>query len=409
MKGMRSVLVGWTAVFSLALVGCAGVGTSPLDSPAGRGATAPAGAPRAANAPLSPVVSTEPVPNDADDPAIWVNRANPERSLILGTDKIEEKGGLYVWNLDGKQVQAITPLDRPNNVDVAYGFAFGDGKADIAVVTERKKHRLRVFRIDRESGKLTDASGVTEILKDAEGEGREPMGVTLYTRPRDGAVFAIVSPKAGPADGYLAQYRLEADGNKVNATFVRRFGKFSGRDAMGDGEIEALFADNEAGIVYAADERFGIRAQAADPQAENAGKELFVIGQQGFTADREGIALLKPSGARPVLLAVDQIEGGSVLHAFARPAVGTSAAPTFLMTLPTVADETDGLDATTEPLGPNFPGGVVVMMNSKDRNFLLFDARAILNVANAPRPAAAPRADTRATRPQPASARPSGG
>ena len=409
MKGMLTISTGWAAILSLALVGCAGVGTSPLESPAGRNATAPAGSPRAALAPLSPVVATEAVPNDADDPAIWVNRKKPESSLILGTDKIEEKGGLYVWNLDGKQVQAIMPLDRPNNVDVAYGLAFGDGKFDIAVVTERKKHRLRVFRIDGETGKLTDVSGATEVLKGEEGDAREPMGVALYTRPGDGAIFAIVSPKTGPTDGYLAQYRLEVEGGKVNATFVRRFGKFSGRDAMGDGEIEAVFADNEVGLVYAADERFGIRAQAADPQAENAGKELFVIGQQGFTADREGIALLKPAGARPVLVAVDQIAGGSVLHIFARPAVGSAAAPAFVLTLPTVADETDGLDATAEPLGPNFPGGVVVMMNSKDRNFLLFDARAILNVANAPRPAATPRAETRATRPQPASARPNGG
>lgn len=402
--------MGSAAIFGLALAGCAGVGTSPLDSPAGRNATAPAGVPRAASAPLSPVVATGPVPNDADDPAIWINRKNPERSLILGTDKMEETGGLYVWNLEGRQFQVMTPLDRPNNVDIAYGLPFGDGKADIAVVTERKKNRLRVFRIDGESGKLTDVSGQTEVLKGEEGEAREPMGLTLYTRPRDGAIFAIVSPKTGPASGYLAQYRLQVEGGKVNATFVRRFGKFSGRDAMGDGEIEAVFADNEAGIVYAADERFGIRAQAADPQAENAGQELFVIGQQGFASDREGIALLRPTGARPVLVAVDQIAGGSVLHIFARPTVDSKAAPTFLLTIPTVADETDGLDATTEPLGPKFPGGVVVMMNSKDRNFLLFDARSILNVANAPRPAAVtPRVDARATRPQPASARPSGG
>ena len=71
------------------------------------------------------------------------------------------------------------------------------------------------------------------------------MGIGLYRRPKDGAIFAIVSPKAGPKTNYLWQYRLDDDGTgRVKATFVRRFGAFSG-----NGEIEAVAVDDELGYV----------------------------------------------------------------------------------------------------------------------------------------------------------------
>ncbi|MDI5980842.1 phytase, partial [Amycolatopsis magusensis] len=37
---------------------------------------------------------------DADDPAIWVDRADPARSLVLGTLK---EGGLAVFDLRGRE------------------------------------------------------------------------------------------------------------------------------------------------------------------------------------------------------------------------------------------------------------------------------------------------------------------
>ena len=54
------------------------------------------------------------------------------------------------------------------------------------------------------------------------------MGIGIYKRPRDGAVFAIVAPKTGGATDYLWQYRIDADRTgRLTATLVRRFGQFS--------------------------------------------------------------------------------------------------------------------------------------------------------------------------------------
>jgi 3-phytase len=72
---------------------------------------------------LQPVTVTATVADDADDPAIWIDRANPERSLIVGTNKVAAPdGALYVFGLDGAVREIVKPLDRPNNVDIEYGL-----------------------------------------------------------------------------------------------------------------------------------------------------------------------------------------------------------------------------------------------------------------------------------------------
>jgi 3-phytase len=84
-------------------------------------------------------VQTEPVPSQgdaADDPAIWVHHEEPALSMVLGTDK---KGGLNVFDLDGKRLQVISSGARPNNVDVLYDFPLGGSKVDLAIAGTRSK------------------------------------------------------------------------------------------------------------------------------------------------------------------------------------------------------------------------------------------------------------------------------
>ena len=42
---------------------------------------------------IQPTRATAAVPHDPDDPAIWISRSDPAKSLILGTDKQERTGG----------------------------------------------------------------------------------------------------------------------------------------------------------------------------------------------------------------------------------------------------------------------------------------------------------------------------
>jgi 3-phytase len=236
------------------------------------------------------------------------------------------------------------------------------------VATERLKGQLRVFRID--DGSLTDVTspGSTRVLADRTGEQAAPMGISLYKRPADGAIFAVVAPKEGPRDGYLAQYRLEDDGaGRVKATFVRYFGTFSGT-----GEIEAVAVDDALGYVYYADEGNGIHKYHADPAQGSA--KLAHFGRTGFRADREGIAIYARPGGAGYIVCTDQVAGSSEYRVY--PREGEPGRPhdhdRLIRVVRGGADSTDGLEITSQSLGPKFPNGAMAAMNSGGKNFLVF-------------------------------------
>lgn len=321
---------------------------------------------------IRPIIATQPLPDDADDPAIWVHPHAPTQSLILGTNKAcAPHGAIGVYDLSGRLIQLVRRIDRPNNIDVAYGFRFGNTRIDIAVATERYASGLRIFRIDPLYRRLEDITDIARarVFQDSEGESAMPMGIALYKHPRTAEIYAMVSRKAGPEEGYLHQYRLVPTSNrKVGVEFVRAFGVFSGKK-----EIEVVAVDCALGYVYYADETVGIRKYYADPDHPHAQKELGFFATQ-FKGDHEGIALFTPPNAPGWLLCVEQQKNNSLLYAY--PRLGRQQEPTAV--IETGADETDGVDACASFLGRTFPEGVIVAMNSKGRNFLLYSGEHLL-------------------------------
>jgi 3-phytase len=316
-----------------------------------------------ARAEIAPRIVTEPVPHDSDDPAIWINRADPARSLVVGTDKDAEDGGLYVFDLDGKiqTAKTVRGLKRPNNVDIAYDFPLAGRRVDLAVVTERNASRLRVFALP--DLKPVDNGGLPVFDRDPE---RLPMGIALYRRPRDGALFAIVSARIGPREGYLWQYWLEDDGHgAVRATKVREFGRFSGKK-----EIEAVAVDAGLGHVYYSDEQAGVHQYPADPDAPEAEREIAFFGTTGFVGDQEGISIF-PTGSRTGYVIVSN-QDGNTFEVFAREGSASDpAGHAHLASLALAARASDGNDVTPTALGPRFPHGLFVAM-SEDRTFQFY-------------------------------------
>jgi 3-phytase len=321
------------------------------------GVGAKAGKPAPAPGALKPRVVTEPTRHDTDDPAIWINRTNPAESLILGTDKHAD-GALYVFGLDGKihHDKVVRGLVRPNNVDIAYGVMIGGKPTDVAVLTERYANRLRVYRLPDMAP--VDGGGIPVFTGE---RARDCMGVALYTRRGDGAVFAIVSRSdyQAPLQGYLHQYRLIDDGTgTLRGVFTRSFGNWSGKK-----EIEAIAVDDELGFVYYSDENFGVRKYHADPAAEDADEELAVIGQEGFAEDREGISIYRTGPGTGYILVSDQ--QNNAFRVFRREGeAGKPHEHLFLKSFNVSAIESDGSDVTNAALGPTFPNGLFVAMSN---------------------------------------------
>lgn len=310
---------------------------------------------------VKPVVITEPVNYDTDDPAIWVNPKNSAQSLIIGTDK-DANGGLFVFDLNGKALKdkTVKGLKRPNNVDVGYGLTLNGKSTDFAITTERLTHKLRVFSLP--DMKEIDHNGIDVFEGETTGkEFNAPMGIAVYHAP-NGKIYAIISRKNGPTDGYLWQYLLSDDGTgNVKGTLLRKFGKF-----VGGKEIEAIAVDNQLGFVYYSDEQSGIHQYYADPAKGN--EELAFFGNDtGFKADQEGISIYQLTDSTGYILVSDQ--GANRFQIFRREGDKTHPFSHPLLTKVDVStNHSDGSEVVAVPLNDQFKHGLFVTM-SDDKTF----------------------------------------
>jgi 3-phytase len=162
-----------------------------------------------------------------------------------------------------------------------------------------------------------------------------------------------------------------------------------------------VVTDDELGYVYYSDERFGIRKWHANPDHADAARELATFGTEGYAGDREGLAIYIPEGAAGegaagrssagpsgFLVSSDQVEGAT--RVFLYPREGANGNPhhhPVIAVRQSSSDETDGLDVTSRAL-PGYPRGLLVMMNSARKNFLIYRWEDL-----APPPVVTPRRD----------------
>ncbi|MDT0606590.1 phytase [Croceitalea rosinachiae] len=307
--------------------------------------------------PIAPDVITEFTLNDTDDPAIWVNPEDASKSIIFGTDK-ETNGAIYAFDLKGKIIEekTIRNIQRPNNVDIEYGFRLTDSTStDILVFTEREKQQIRMFSIPEM--KPLDKGGFA-VFEDARAFGHNlPMGIGLYKSPKDSTIYAIVGRKTGPQNGYLYQYALQSDSLGIQTKLVRKFGSFSGQK-----EIEAIAVDDEEGFVYYSDEGVCIKKYYAEPSKGDM--EISCFGGEHFLEDIEGIAIANYSNGEGYLIVSNQQKGE--FNIFSR------RDNTFVKAVNLSTSETDGCEVVTIPLNDTFSNGLFVAMND-EKNFYFYD------------------------------------
>lgn len=312
---------------------------------------------------VKPTYVTDQTIHDTDDPAIWVNPANPANSLIIGSDK-DADGALYVFNLQGKSIDSLIVRDiqRPNNVDIGYGLSLGDRTVDFAVTGERMTSKLRFFSLP--DMKEIQANGI-EIYQGEDGpEYRDLMGVAVYHNRKNNKHYVIAGRKNGPQDGtYLWQYEIKSKDGNLDLELVRKFGEFSGNK-----EIEAIAVDNELGYIYYSDEGIGVRKYYADPEKGN--EQLALFATEGFTKDHEGISIYKLEDKTGYILVSDQ--EANQFHVFPREGSATNPNEHQLITIiKTSTISSDGSEVISIPLNSDFKKGLFVAM-SDDKTFQLY-------------------------------------
>jgi len=303
---------------------------------------------------LKPAFVTDFTPRDTDDPAIWINKNDPMQSLILGTDKGDANGGIYVFDLKGKLLKdkSISGLPRPNNIDVEYDFVLNGDTIDIAIFTQRNGDNLRVLRVPDMT--FIDGGGIPAFAGD---EVQAPMGIALYKKPTTGEIYAIVSRKRGPDGSYLWQYLLQ---DSVGVVVMQPLSKFGA--SKGSKEIESIAVDDEMGYVYYSDEGAGVRQYYADPDSSNT--ELALFATEDFVEDHEGISIYKTVERSGYILVSDQ--QGNRFHLFTRERPHER-----LAIIPVSTNKSDGSEVTNAAFGDLYPKGFFIAM-SDNRTFQIY-------------------------------------
>jgi 3-phytase len=311
-----------------------------------------------------PTVETEPMPHpgdSADDPAIWVNPADPALSAIVGTDK---EGGLAVYDLAGRQIQYL-PDGKMNNVDLRTGFRLGDQEVVLVTAGNRSDNSIAIYRLDPATRTLENvaARAVTTI---------EVYGSCMYRSAESGTFYYIVNSKAGDVE----QWELFDDGRgRVDARRVRAF-------AVGS-QTEGCVADDELGRLYIGEEQVAIWRYSAEPADASARVRVDSVGEGGrLTSNIEGLAIVYGAAGDGYLIASSQ---GS--HSYAVYRRGGDNAYLFGFTIGAgegidAVSDTDGVDATAASLGPAFPHGLLVVQDGKNdggnQNFKLVPLEKLL-------------------------------
>ncbi|PWF64223.1 phytase [Shewanella sp. BC20] len=230
-----------------------------------------------------------------DDPAIWVHPSEPEKSLVLGTNK---RWGLLSFNMRGEQVQAL-PSGRINNVDLRQQVLLGGKNRDIAVATLRDNDSLAFYEIDAQ-GKLSEYPNQATNMVDI-------YGMCLYQDADTLYVFA------NEKSGRIAQYRVDWQVNGPSIKLVR--------DIHTPSQVEGCVVDEAQHALFIGEEDQGIWRFNAKANGGTQG-ELIIKAEGDLVPDVEGISLYQGAtiqGKKQDLLVVSSQGDNSYLLYQAQP------------------------------------------------------------------------------------------
>ncbi len=315
----------------------------------------------------APVNSTD---DAADDIAIFIHPNDINKNAIIGTDK---QRGLVVYDTKGSILHDYE-FGRINNVDIRSNVPWNEGKITIVGGSNRTDNSLVFYQLNEETLELHSllkapvTSGVNEVY-----------GFCLY-KPKDHrdfenlegpGLFAFVVGK----DGVVEQWALSpTPAGILKAKLVRSFDVGS--------QCEGLVADDTRGHLYVGEEEVGIWKYSAQPNGgETRFKVQLIAENSHLKADIEGLTIYNLNENDGFLLASSQ--GNNSYAVFDRNDDNTFLGSFKIKSSDTVdgTSDTDGIDVTPLPFSPEYPSGVFIAQDGKNKgatqNFKVVDWRKI--------------------------------
>jgi len=294
---------------------------------------------------LTADVETEPVSNAddaADDPAIWVNPADPSKSKLICSNK---ESGIVLYDLQGKTVDEY-PVGKINNVDVRQNIPLNDTiRIDIAAGSNRTDNSVTIMEI-HVNGSLTNITA-RKIYSNFS----EVYGFCLYHDLKNDEVYAIVNNK----EGMVEQWRLfGTDSLKIDAELTRTFQAGTG------GQLEGCVGDDELGYLYIGEEDVGIWKFYAHPDSASTAIKVDNLSNPALKDDIEGLTIYYGENGKGYLIASSQ--GNNSFAVYRREGDNRYIGSFSIIDGEKIdgVSETDGIDVISIPLGSEYPSGIFI-------------------------------------------------
>lgn len=278
----------------------------------------------------------------ADDPAIWVHPTTAEKSRILGTNK---KRGLFVYNLQGKELQQLL-VGRVNNVDIRQHFTHKGLPTDIAAASQRDNKSIALFSISPLDGEVQAENEIVTGLDDV-------YGLCMYRGLAD-KVYVFINDQ----DGRFEQYEIMDSKAGWQGKRVREF--------RVDSQPEGCAADDKNQRLFIGEENVALWTLGAEPTAGIKMESVASISKY-LQADIEGMDLYQTDTENYLLVSSQGNDSYVLFHAQApydyvgRFRIGLNAYDGI-----DGASETDGLTISSAYLGDKYPQGLVVVQDGRN-------------------------------------------
>ena len=303
----------------------------------------------------------------ADDPAIWYNKANPEKSIIIGTNKVS---GLYTYDLMGQEID-YSASGKMNNVDVRDGFPFQNRSIVLVGATNRTTQGISLFELFS-NGTLSEKIGEIKTNVD------DVYGFTL--RQNGTAFYAISNGK----NGVIEQFLLQEENGKL-------IGKKTAEASVALQPEGMTVLDNENTLFIGVEEQHiewftitdsGFSKANVLPQS-SAKNNAFIA------YDIEGLANFTHNNKRYLIASIQGSFSYAIYHITNLQTAEYITSFSLQENIEKGVDgveETDGLEVLAAPLGKQFPNGILVVQDGfnydgeelQNQNFKVVDLRKVI-------------------------------
>ena len=288
------------------------------------------------------------IDGNADDPAIWINRADIKNSIVFGTDKYN---GIYSYNLDGNML-GFSKSGSMNNIDLR---SFDNNTYVFATDTSNNTINLWIYKdID-----LDQAS------KEGRFALREKPDFSANTNFLAYGACAGISKTNG-----LIVFVTEAKGSGVQLwnfhdKKLDLLRTFNNSDAY---ESEGCVFDDENNFLFISEENKKGVLRSYKLTNELSLHDKFIIDDRNgyIVGDPEGLAILKQKNNKGYLIASSQ--GNSTFNVYQRNRPHkyiTSFKVNGNQHIDGVSD-TDGIEIVNMYLNENFPEGIMIVHDGKN-------------------------------------------